>query len=315
MTDTVIASYAVALAAENGQKQTVHLLPAGRFAGRDGRGPWTLSDPHKVIAATRRYAGKTVLPIDYDHQTDFGAIEGVGGRAPAAGWITALRAAPDGIHGHVDWTADAARMIAEKAYRYISPVFRHRRDGEVELLMRAGLTNNPALDLTALCSAGGSMTDTLAGRLRDLAGLPADADDAAVLARLEELTAAKETAAAAPNPADYVPLGDYQRTVQELQQTQRANAESVVDQHIQDGRLGPYMRDWAITLCAADRKAFDQFVEGLGAPWQIMHKMLATPVVPAGKPPGSRSRLTEKQVATCQRFGITEDEFLKHWEG
>jgi phage I-like protein len=43
--------------AGNGAPEWVHLVPAGRFSGVDGRGPYTLADPAAVIAASLPPAG------------------------------------------------------------------------------------------------------------------------------------------------------------------------------------------------------------------------------------------------------------------
>ena len=68
--------------------QWIELIPAGDFKGRDGRGPFRMSNAQEVIAATRALRMDAGLPIDYDHATDFGAPEGR--PAPAAGWICGL---------------------------------------------------------------------------------------------------------------------------------------------------------------------------------------------------------------------------------
>ena len=68
--------------------QWVMLIPAGEFSGRDGRGPFRLADPARVIAATEALGLTAGVPIDYDHATDFAAPKGR--PAPAAGWIREL---------------------------------------------------------------------------------------------------------------------------------------------------------------------------------------------------------------------------------
>jgi hypothetical protein len=58
------------------------------------------------------------------------------------------------IQGRVEWTPAAARMLTDKAYRFISPVFEFDRPagaaldaqtGRVGRILRAALTNNPAM--------------------------------------------------------------------------------------------------------------------------------------------------------------------------
>ena len=88
----------------------IELLPPGEFEGRDGRGPFRLSNPDRVIAATRALQMDAGLPIDYDHATDFGAPEGR--PAPAAGWICDLEDRDGALWGKVEWTAHGADAVA-----------------------------------------------------------------------------------------------------------------------------------------------------------------------------------------------------------
>ncbi len=130
----------------------IELLPAGVFYGRDGRGPFRLDDPDAVIASTTAMQMNAGLPIDYDHATDFGAPEGR--PAPAAGWIRELEVRGGAVWGRVEWTARAATSIVAREYRYVSPVFQFDpKDGVVTRLLRAGLTNNPNLHLTAIAAS------------------------------------------------------------------------------------------------------------------------------------------------------------------
>ncbi len=126
----------------------IELLPAGDFAGRDGRGPFRLSNPAAVIAATDALRMDGGLPIDYDHATDFAAP--VGRPAPAAGWIHGMEVRNGALWGEVEWTRHGAAAVVTREYRYISPVFEYSHDGEVQRLLRAALTNNPNLYLTAI---------------------------------------------------------------------------------------------------------------------------------------------------------------------
>jgi phage I-like protein len=136
----------------------IELIPAGDFKGRDGRGPFRLSNPARVIAATTVLQMDAGLPIDYDHATDLGAPEGR--PAPAAGWICAFEAREGALWGKVDWTAHGADAVATREYRYVSPVFEYAEGGEVVRLLRAGLTNNPNLYLTAISAKAGDRAGT-----------------------------------------------------------------------------------------------------------------------------------------------------------
>ncbi|MDP2832166.1 MAG: phage protease [Pseudomonadota bacterium] len=123
----------------------VHLVPAGTFTGRDGRGPYRLDTA--AILQTFATWGMD-LPVDYEHQS---VTAGTNGQpAPAAGWIKQLDAREGGLWGRVEWTERALAMIRAKEYRYLSPVFRYQPDGCIMAILGAGLTNQPNLHLTAL---------------------------------------------------------------------------------------------------------------------------------------------------------------------
>lgn len=202
--ETLLASHAVALDGSGQAPEWVHLLPAGRFEGRDGRGPYVLKDAQAVLSATTQ-AGLDPV-VDYDHQTDLAAVKGVGGTAPAAGWVKELAAREDGIWARIEWTGKGAAAVTAKEYRYLSPVFLHTKSGEVLKILRAGLTNNPNLPLAALASQETDPTklkpegETMEELLKELAaafGLPEGSDRAAVVAHAAQLAAGSTAQAAA----------------------------------------------------------------------------------------------------------------------
>lgn len=185
----------------------VHLMPVGAIKGRDGRA-WTLSDPQRIVDAFN--ARGTDLPIDFEHQSET-LKDTHAGPVPAAGWIKALEARPDGIWGRVEWTAQARDLIAAKAYRYLSPVMMHYpQDTEVQWLKSAGLVHHPALTLTALASEEYPMETNEPGtrdapmplvqRLKKMLRLPDTATEDQVADALEEALSAL------PDPGKYVPI-------------------------------------------------------------------------------------------------------------
>lgn len=174
-----------------GVPETIQILPLGTFYGRDGRGPFKIAskaDAQKIIDSSLALAAGADLPIDYDHQTDYAAVPGVGGTAIAAGWIKALEARDDGIWARVEWTEAAAAHLRAKEYRYISPVYAHSKTGVVSLLLRAGLTNNPNLELKAVASAQHQEDDMdFIAKLRKALGLPETTSEEDVLALASRL--------------------------------------------------------------------------------------------------------------------------------
>jgi phage I-like protein len=314
----------------------IQLIPAGSFQGRDGRGPYLLDNPVAVIAATMALRMRAGIPIDYDHATDFAAPDGR--PAPAAGWITEFAVRNGAIWGRVEWTARAAAAICAHEYRYISPVFQYApTDGTVTRLLRAGLTNNPNLYLTAISAAGdeeGNMEEFL-DQLRETLGLPQDASPDDILNRISEVVAARSHAGndagangdgaidvshraggsdRSPDPARYVAVADFQKALTELNslKAQRSleRAERAVDDAIRSGKLVPAQREWAVAYCAADPKGFGSFTA-------------RQPVVLAGEmnlngdPRAAISRanaslmLSASEVAICGLLGVAASDFLK----
>jgi phage I-like protein len=276
----------------------IELIPAGEFKGRDGRGPFRLTDPKKVIGATRALQMDTGLPIDYDHATDFGAPEGR--PAPAAGWICGFDDRDGSLWGKVEWTAHGAEAVAMREYRYISPVFEYAENGDVVRLLRAALTNNPNLFLTAISSRNGSRQvesgkgngrgqedsrymNAFAIEVRKLLGLADESTPEELLAAIAELVKQNEASktegsnrtgcealeeahsgSALADAARYVPVAKFEEVLTELNRLQEARgreqAEKTVDNAMRDGRLSPSQREWAISYCQADPSGFARFI-------------------------------------------------------
>ncbi|MCR9073910.1 MAG: phage protease [Alphaproteobacteria bacterium] len=199
----VIAHLMRQLQADQGEApKWVHLLPAGTFQGRDGRGPFSIDDAKALLAASQDPGLDMV--IDYDHQTDYAAVPKVGGVAPAAGWVRGFDIRDDGIWAHVDWTPKAAAMIVAREYRYISPVFAaDKKTGKVARLLRAALTNTPNLPITSINRStpnGDTSMDELLKSLQAALGLGDDADAEAVVKAATDLKASSVAIAAAIEP-------------------------------------------------------------------------------------------------------------------
>jgi phage I-like protein len=287
----------------------VHLLPAGVFSGRDGRGPYDAAAADEIIAASRDYAGRCLIPIDYDHQIDNAKANGK--PAIAAGWIKSLQSRADGIWGLVEWTAKAAAHIAGKEYRYLSPVMGVDRSGKVSGILRAALTNNPNLNqLTGIAAMEAENMDKFIVELRKLLGLPDDADEQAIMDKLRETIAAPQSAM--PDPAKFVPMGVFEQVVSENNRLNRGitlqAAQSYVDEQIRTGKMVRFLREWAVELCTSNKPAFDEFVgrtkkffEPLGRELDYTHAMAAA----------ARDNLSGEESEVARRMGLTDEEFKR----
>lgn len=293
------------------RRQWVHLSPVGKIVTRDGRGPYRVDDAEAVIRISFQSANVDKLPIDYNHAIDLAAPRG--GGSPAAGWISRMEARADGIWGHVEWTPSAAKAISEKEYRFLSPVLLHTPEGRVEAIARASLTNNPNLTLTALNAAqkGASMeTDELLRAMRTALGLEDGADGAAILASVNKLLESRNSA----DPALFVPIATFQQTVAELNRVRSGvslqAAERVADEAIREGRLMPFARDWAVSLCQINVAAFQDFLDGAGKPLQTFITGLKTPEL-VGEPPRGGS-LHSAQSEVAKNLGHSAEDMKKY---
>ncbi len=202
----------------------LHLVPAGTVRGIDGRGPYTLAAPASVITASMA-GGK--IAIDENHAIDHAKKSGI--PSPARGWVDRMEARADGVWGHVEWTPSGAALMAERAYRGLSPAMEVTLQGSVLRVLRASLTNAPNLgELTTLHSKQDADMDIAA--LRAALGLPDTADEAACLARVREnatVVSAHSQAVKAIADAAGVTAADERGLITALQ-TQRASSGDLV---------------------------------------------------------------------------------------
>jgi len=163
----------------DGAPEWIHLLPAGEITTDDARGPYSVSDPAAVIAASFQNSAK--LPVDINHSTH--KLGALGHEAPAVGWLTEMQSRDDGIWGRVEWSKRGAQMLVDREYRGISPVIRHTSAKDIVAITCASLTNNPNLrGMTALHQKEDGMN--FRDKLIEMLGLDATASDEDVMKAL-----------------------------------------------------------------------------------------------------------------------------------
>ncbi len=185
------------------------------------------------------------LPIDFEHQTLGGAYAAPDGKAPAAGWITALSVRPDiGIVGRVNWTDAGRKLIEEKAYRYLSPVALIRKaDRKLVALHSVALTNKPAIvGMPAIINRAAPPPSPAETEV-ELAALYTRLDVAVGADAATLLTAAVARLDALESDA------------------RQREAEALVAALAEEGKLTAAQRDWAIALALADRALFDVWAQ------------------------------------------------------
>lgn len=173
----------------------IHLLPSGEVRTLDNRGPYHVADPKQVIALS--FASADRLPIDENHATDLAAPKG--GPAPARGWIVAMEARPDGIWGKVEWTAEGRQLVADRAYRGISPVILHTKGNgqKVVGIARASLVNNPNLRGLSTLHQQQEKDMSLSERLAEILGLKDDTGDDAIVTAVQAASSREDDTGAA----------------------------------------------------------------------------------------------------------------------
>lgn len=129
----------------------LQLLPAGRFAARDGRPlgltGWFVDASLASALIAQANERSTPFVIDYEHQTMLTKTNGQ--PAPAAGWFKSLewREGLGLFAVDVSWTERALSWIASGEYKFISPVLGYDKvSGAVNALFMAAITNLPAID-------------------------------------------------------------------------------------------------------------------------------------------------------------------------
>lgn len=300
----------------------VHLLPNGRFWGRDGRGPFILEDAQAAIAATLATFGKADMPLDYEHQTENATKNGQ--PAPAAGWIKEMAARADGIWARVEWTERGAQAVSSREYRYISPVFFHDPKGKIFRLNSAALTNLPNLELKALSSVRHyNENDTKANQLGDtvkfkadiaqLLGLPDDANETEIIDAVRAVVqAGKALNVSTPDLSRFVPMDIYEAAGRELDALKREKAENhktfLLEKARQEGKITPAMMQWAKEFVNIAPESFEKWVKVAPDMRPDAKKTLASSMPPRW---GS-STLTEEQKAICAAMGHDEANYQKH---
>jgi phage I-like protein len=330
-----LAVHAVALTAvdasavEGAAGNWIMLMPAGVFSGRTGRGPFDtggVAEMTAIIERTLQRAGGTEIVVDYDHQTIFAAIPGVGGTARAAGWIKEFDIRDDGLWGRVEWTANAASAIRAGEYRYISPTFYAPKEtGKVLLLLSAALTNTPDLDLAVVAASALLPTETETTDMKSIAkalGLPEDASEAEILIAMNAVlstNSALVAASGAAKPEDAIatittmrsstgkvdPALYVQADITALQATVATDkAETDVSQAIADGKIQPALKDWAIDLHKSNITAFNAFL----AKAPVLTMSQRATIIP---PNAGEAVLDDADLLVMSQMGISREDMLK----
>lgn len=314
----------------------IELFPVGVFQ-TDHEEPVKseVRDALSLIKTSLVAAPGGVLPIDFDH-----GIDGLGQKnGRAAGWINKLDVQGDRILATVEWTEAGKAAVANKEYRFISPVWSQTASGLVTQILRAGLTNNPALPqlkkvaskedpgmdphLQAIAKALGLENETdgdkivaaatglvaiqvASAKVVAAAGLTGDLNDEAVTA-IETVLATKGGGTGEPDPTKFVPMAaftDVEKRLASLQTTvEGGEAARVIAAAKSAGKLSPALEDWATKLASKDMPAF--------LAWEKNAPVIASGgELIASLRPTDDGALTETEKLVCASTGVSEEAFL-----
>lgn len=296
----------------------IALIPKQNVQFRDGRRPLRIPDADLMVSRSLDQApgNSRTLAIDLDHGIDLVAK---GHRGEACGWITSLTVGDEFIFAAVEWNELGKHVLGDRRYRFISPTYDFNKEtGEIVALVRAGLTNDPAIGELPQVAAkqGDSMNPEQVKALRESLGLGAEATDEEILAAVAKETAARKVAeeavATAQASAAAVAEGDketvskelFQETVKELAALRNQDTERQIAAATKEGRLAPAMADMARSLASRDQEMFDQFMDAL--PAGGLGKREPTPDDGQGDKPSVELTELERGIAASQ--GLTADQ-------
>ena len=172
----------------SGVPEVIRVLPKGHVSST--KGDFEVDD-RDIAGIIRQFKARRLdLVIDYEHQT----LSDV--QAPAAGWIKDLYPGEDALMARVEWTQKGREYIANKEYRYLSPVVLVKKaDQHAAVFHSAALTNTPAITgmFAIINSDALSIEEEEEPRMElsaliELLGLEEGTAEEDVLKRIKELT-------------------------------------------------------------------------------------------------------------------------------
>lgn len=325
MYTTIIAEI---IAENNAAPEWILLFAEGRRQLENG--PDFLVDREAFDAVSARFERRgNDIVIDYEHQTLYGD------KAPAAGWIQALRYTDGvGIEARVEWTEAAAEHIAQKEYRYFSPVFLIRdTDSRVEGVLHVALTNTPRInDLQPIAAKlhvlqGKEASMDFLKKLLAALGMAEDAGEEDALAEVAKIKAAEpvevvakevlealgmtdgDTSAVVASihalkqqPRGMVRREEFEAVVAKLAQR---DADEAVAAAMAAGKITPDQQEWAATYAQRDLDGFNAFVAKapVVVPLGNLPKKPADPADPL---------LTDTTLTVAKLFGNSAEELKKY---
>lgn len=314
-----------------GAPDTVKLLPLGLVKSQKGD---FVVDEESFNRIKNTFVERGIdIVIDYEHQT----LENI--QAPAGGWIKELFLQDGAIAAKVEWTPKAKEYLANKEYKYLSPVVLVRKsDQKAVVLHSAALTNTPAIDgmfaivnsinLDEYEEGGNTMNQK---ELAALLGLPEDATAEQIMQALNTILeeAKKKDGAGTETIANKVICGllgiddktskteDVAAAIMALknpanyvpvsdfnklkERLDKKDSDEIVVKALKAGKISPAQKEWAEEYALKDPEGFKKFVEKAPAAVPMKELDIDDPKAESGKP-------TETTIKVCKMLGVSEED-------
>lgn len=307
------------LPSDGNAPEMIELIQAGAtLVGRDGRS-WINDDPEGVVAALN--ARGVDLVVDFEHATEICAPNGQ--QAPAAGWVSGFEVREGGsVWGRVRWTPKGQAAVANREYRYLSPVLIYEKaSGRVKSLSSIGLVNKPNLFNQALNHEQRKEPTMDWKKLLKALGLAEDATQEQALNALAKLQGDLQTAlnrAETPSLDKFVPRADYDQALsratnaeQKLAEQKKTELETAINAEVEAalkaGKVTPATADYHKASCRQDGglERFREFVKA--AP------VIGDPSALDGKQPEKgATALNAEEAKIAEMFGNSAEDLKKY---
>jgi len=237
----VLALHSATLGGET-VPQRILLAPWGNVESSNGS--FVVDEESARLAVQVFDEHGTDLPIDYEHQTLGGVYASPSGQAPAAGWIKRIFAESGvGLLAEIEWTDQAKQRLADKEYRYLSPVAIIRKsDRKLVAIHSAALTNKPAIvGMQPIVNRADAADDV------------ADSADEPLTVLRKELDLPSDA------EADEVLVAASRRLVDLQRDMERRHLEERIREAMRAGKLVEAQRTWAEALVAREEGLFEEW--------------------------------------------------------
>lgn len=307
----------------------IELIPCeDMFVGFDGRVFRALD---KVAIANNTNSKLKYVVIDENHKTDY--TSGTGASVEAMGWMSDFFVKEDNsLWAKVEWTKAGAEKILSKAYKYISPVYQIDKSANIISILRAAITNNPNLNLTALNNKNNNNTnkkgkeDNMPDE-KELAELKIALNDAKLKngeleralneanARVQQANSKNEELEKALNSVNELTaknkeleksLNEANAKLGELsKQSAEKEALSIVEKAINDGKIAPSTKEVYIALCMEEGgiERFNKIMENTPSAGIFKELNLNKGAE------GSKTELNEADKKMAKAMGYSEEEY------